>query len=150
MSIVAALLILAAAPSTEADSVAIKTLVGEFRNAVEKGDLPKLEQTFWPDAVVFEHGGVDRSAAAFVNQHMGSHLKTMKIKWLDEENLGRSEGTMAYVAQRALLETTEKNAAKKAPHTFTFVFRKKDGAWKIAHLHWSIGKAEASGGDAGK
>lgn len=146
------LFLLAATPAPDADSAAIKQLVASFRQSVEKGDTKALSETFWPDAVVFEHGGVDRSASAFVNDHVSGHLKTMKFKWTDEENLGRSEGTLAYVAQRAVLETTEKGATKRAPHTFTFVFRKKDGTWKIAHLHWSIGKSEAvaSSPDAGR
>lgn len=148
MTLLLVLALLNSNPTPDADSQGIKTLVAAFREGVQKGDAAAVSATFWPDAVVFEHGGVDRSAKAFVDEHLAAHFKTMKLKWVDEENLGRSEGAMAYVAQRAVLETTEKGATKKAPHTFTFVFRKRDGAWKIAHLHWSIGKSESVGSSA--
>lgn len=151
MSTAFLLLLLAANPSPEADSAAIKQLVTTFRQSVEKGDTQALMGSFWPDAVVFKSGTLDRSAEAFITKDLGTRFKTTKFKWIDEENLGRSEGTIAYVAQRAVLETTEKAGTKSAQHTFTFLFRRKDGAWKIAHLHWSTGKAEpVKAPDAGR
>lgn len=130
----------AAPPSAEQDSQAIKALVSSFREGMQKGDGAALVAVFWPDAAVFRQGSVDRSAKAFVNERLATELKTAKFKWLEEENLGRSDGPMAFVAQRAVLES----GGKAAPHTFTFVFRKRDGAWKVAHLHWSSGKAVAA------
>ncbi|MBI3181672.1 MAG: nuclear transport factor 2 family protein [Myxococcales bacterium] len=124
-----------------ADEEAIRKLVDAFRVACEREDEAALLGLFWPEANVFEHGGVDRTAEAFVKEHMAPHFKEMSLRWLEEESSGRSEGAMAYVAQRAKLEIREADGPPKhAYNTFTFVLRKRQGAWKISHLHWSLGR----------
>ena len=132
------------------DESAIRKVIGEFRIAVEAKDAKKLGELFWPEAVVFEHGSVDKTASDFVGKHMVPHFKVLSFKWLDEENSGRADVPLAYVAQRATLEVREATGAvKHVPNTFTFVLRKKDAAWRIAHLHWSLGKGVAAVKDGG-
>ncbi|MFL5321923.1 MAG: YybH family protein [Myxococcaceae bacterium] len=122
--------VLAASP--DADSDAIRQVVSEFRVAVEKQDTAALQALFNKDAVIFEDG-TKRSVAELA--------LSRPMKWADEQNTGRSEGPLAYVAQAAQVDV---GGGKQLTALFTFVLRKKDGAWKIAHLHWSNGAVTAS------
>lgn len=118
---------LAAAPATDGDAAAIKQLVSGFRTSVEKQDGKALSALFFPDAVIF----LDGDEAKLETLPLSA-----KLKWTNEANAGRSEGPLAYVAQRAEIQVD----GKKTAQTFTFVMRKREGVWKIAHLHWSRGR----------
>lgn len=133
------------------DEEALRKVLDSFRTAVEQEDAGALLELFWPEANVFEHGGVDRTAQAFVKEHMEPHFRQMDLRWVEEESSGRSEGNLAYVAQRSLVEVRQgKEPPRRSHHTFTFLLRKKEGAWKIAHLHWSLGKPQPVQADGGR
>lgn len=137
-------------PKPGPDEAAIKRLVDSFRQAVERERPAELLSLFWPEALVFEHGEVDRSARQFVEQRMALRFRQLDLRWVGEENSGRVESAMAYVAQRARIEARiGGEAPARAEHTFTFVLRKKEGGWRIAHLHWSVGEPAPAPPDGG-
>ena len=139
---------LCAAPATphSADEQDIKKVVSAFRAAVETQNGVELKGLFWPDALVFENGVVSRSADEFIHERMEPLFKELAFKWVDEENSGRADVPLAYVAHLATIEVREgAGPARRAVNALTFVLRKRDQVWKISHLQWSSGKSKPVG-----
>lgn len=115
------------------DTDAIKDVVSRFREGVEASDPSRVKELFWADAVVFLDGAPSASARDFLEVQLPVRLKKHKLKWLSEQNTGRAENGLAYVAQAAQVE----DGSKKTTHALTFVLRKREGAWRIQHLSWA-------------
>ncbi len=104
----------------------IKEVVSGVRAALEAGDEAKLSGLLWPDATVFS-GGVNFKG-----------LLDRKLRWISEDNTGRAEGTLAYVAQRAVVEEAGSDGGTRGLVVgVTFVLRQKEGRWRVQHLHWT-------------
>src|SRR6478752_1012214 len=108
------LLALCAAPADNADSEAIRKTVSSFREAAQAQDTAALKALFSPDAVIFQDG---------VKKAPGELQLSRQIKWTKEENTGRSEGPLAYVAQAAVVDV---GGGKQLTSLFTFVLRRRD------------------------
>src|SRR3954469_6675562 len=89
------LLAFVAAAPADNDSESIRQVVSSFREAVEKQDAAAMQGLFIPEAIVFEDG-VKKSPAQL--------SASRPMKWTNEQNSGRSEGPLAYVAQAATLD----------------------------------------------
>lgn len=119
-----------------ADEKQIRSAVESFRVALEQNKPDALTDLFWPDALVFEDGQLVKSPAELV-AHVKQRLARGSVRWVDEKNVGRSDGPLAFVAQLAKVKEKSKGGEKAGTYALTFVLRRRNGEWRISHLHWS-------------
>ena len=118
---------------------AVRAAVDAYHQAFERKDTAALEKLFHPDLLVFEGGGVDRGAKAYLEHHLGPELKELK-SWTNTgmEIQVQVEGAMAYATCAFTYEAAFTNGKmSRGKATESLVLVKADGGWRIRHLHWS-------------
>jgi len=110
-----------------------------FQAALNVGN-PDLARSLLDDAVlIFEGGGVERSA----DEYAGHHMKA-DMKFLQAMNIERSEhqvlvyGKTAVSMSRTKVSGTYEDKAISYEGMETLVLTtQENGVWKIVHIHWS-------------
>lgn len=113
-------------------------LVIEFHNALENGDAKRVRELLDDDILIFEGGGVERSADQYSSHHMISDmafLKAIDIKTLEQQI--KINGDSAVAMSRSKMKGNYKDKEIDIESMETMVMNKKNGQWKITHLHWS-------------
>ena len=90
------------------------------------------------DVIIFEGGGIERSAEEYANHHMLSDMKYLAaIESKKLEHQVFISGDMAYSISRSKTSGTYKD--KKVDYTGmeTMTLKSTDSGWKITHIHWS-------------
>ena len=129
-------------PLSEADRVAIRSVLEQQRDAWNAGDVERFMDGYEQSpSIVFTSGGE-------IRRGYDETLQRYKAKYADDEAMGHLEFTdievrplgseSAVVLGRwALTETPQ------AGHgVFSLVFVRTDGAWRIVHDHTSAGPAD--------
>lgn len=130
----------AAAQSADTDTAAVKTVLSNYKAALEKLDLTGVEALFAPDNQVVESGKVEGGYADYRDHHIGpelGHFKTFKFS--DYTVAVRLEGPIALATEtyRYTIMLKDKPEPIERQGVATSVLKKTDGQWKIVSTHSS-------------
>ncbi len=119
------------------DTVAAKT-VQAFHAAISNADEIRARSLLDNAVLIFEGGGVERSADQYASHHMKSDLAfmaNMKITVLEQQV--NQKGELAIAVSRTQLQGQHKGKDIDMTSMETMALEKKNGQWKIVHIHWS-------------
>lgn len=113
-------------------------VVDAFHRALQAGDQDAAAALVASDALIYESGGAERSKAEYASHHLPADTAfAAAAKRTVTRRSGHADGDTAWIAT----ESTTTGAYKGRPinnrSTETMVLRREDGAWRIAHIHWS-------------
>ncbi|MBU3018232.1 nuclear transport factor 2 family protein [Paraglaciecola agarilytica] len=112
--------------------------VSLFHQALRTGDKKTARALLADDVIIFEGGGVERSADEYASHHMLSDMKYLAAiasKQLEHQVFTNDD--MAYSISRS--KTTGTYKGKKVDNTGmeSMTLKNTDSGWKITHIHWS-------------
>jgi len=113
-------------------------VVMQFHQALQGGDKSKARGFLADDVIIYEGGRVERSADDYANHHMLADMKylaQLKVEILEHEV--REVGETAYSISKTKLTGEFQGKDVKSEGMESMILMKKNGKWKIAHIHWS-------------
>lgn len=129
-------------PARAADSAAVRTVLSQYKSAVERLDAKGTERLFTGDSQVFENGGVEGSYANYLAKHLGPELGHFKsFKFSDYKVDVRFEGPVALTTEtyNYRIETAKGEIVERRG-VATSVLKKVGRDWKILSTHGSSRK----------
>ena len=118
-------------------------VVDRFHAALARGDTDAAVALLADDVLIFESGGVERSKAEYAAHHLGADAKfAQAVPRSVTSRFGAAIGDVAWVATEGRTTGTYGGRPIDSLSTETMVLRKGPTGWKIAHIHWSSGKAK--------
>ena len=129
-----------------ADSAAVRTVLSQYKTAVERLDAKGTERLFTGDSQIFENGGVEGSYANYLAKHLGPELGHFKsFKFSDYKVDVRFEGPVALTTETYNYRIeTEKGEIVERRGVATSVLKKVGRDWKILSTHGSSRKPKGS------
>ena len=113
-------------------------VVTQFHKAIKLGNKKKARYVLDDNVLIFEGGRVERTADEYANHHMLSDMKyAEKLKTEVLEHKVKIVGDMAYSVSRTKLTGQYKGSYINKEGMESMVLLKKEGRWKISHIHWS-------------
>lgn len=112
--------------------------VKQFHMAQESGDKEMVLKLLSDDVMIFEGGGIERSARQYASHHMGSDMKFLSHMTITtKEHHVKVHGDMAVSMSKSHLKGTykDKDYDRESMETMTLI--KENGQWRINHIHWS-------------
>lgn len=119
------------------DAAAVRTVLSEYKNAIERLDAKGTERLFTPDSEIFETGGTEGTYANYLSHHLGPELAAFKsFKFSDYKVSVRFEGPVALATEtyRYRIEPKTGDVAERVG-VATSVLKKVGGGWKIISMH---------------
>lgn len=116
--------------------------VDAFHAALKRGDSKAVTTLLARDALIFEAGHIERSAAEYAGGHLAgdaAHAAKTVTVTLARQCLITS--AQAVIMSESL--TTVDGRADPRIGTETMVLTKQPAGWQIAHIHWSSRKLPA-------
>ena len=113
-------------------------VVMQFHQALQGGDKSKARGFLADDVIIYEGGRVERSADDYANHHMLADMKylaQLKVEILEHEV--REVGETAYSLSKTKLTGEFQGKDVKSEGMESMILMKKNGKWKIVHIHWS-------------
>ena len=113
-------------------------VVMQFLQAIQGGDKSKARGFLADDVIIYEGGRVERSADDYANHHMLADMKylaQLKVEILEHEV--REMGETAYSISKTKLTGEFQGKDVKSEGMESMILMKKNGKWKIVHIHWS-------------
>ena len=126
----------AAAPAPAAQTEVAAVLEG-YRAAVEALDGPAATAFFWPEAQVYEQGGVEGRFSDYLAHHLGAFSA---FSFQDHRVEATVVGDIAYATETYRYRIAFKDAARAPVErrgVATSVLERRDGVWKIIRYHSS-------------
>ena len=125
-------------PSNSGADTDAGKVITQFHKAIKKGYQKKARSLLDDNAIIFEGGKVERSADDYANHHMISDMKYLaKIHTEVLEHSVKVVGDTAYSMSRTKSTGQYKGKYINSEGMESMVLLKKEGKWKIAHIHWS-------------
>lgn len=113
-----------------------------FHAALVEGNRERAMELVDPQAAFYESGHVERSLEEYASGHMANDMKfaaTSKRTVLAQQV--REVGNVATIwRETETAMTTPRGTPVKMPGLETAVMEKKDGKWRLVHVHWSSGR----------
>jgi len=119
------------------DSAAAQAVI-QFHSALQSGNENMARKLLADDILIYEGGGIERSAEEYANHHMKAdmkYLKNLKVKLLEHQVM--VFGNMAYSTARTLMQGEYNGKNINSNGMETIVLQKINGEWLITHIHWS-------------
>ena len=113
--------------------------VDAFHAALKRGDSKAVTALLAPDALIFEAGHIERSAA----EYAGGHLAGDAAHAAKTVTVPVARQCLITPAQAVIMSestTTADGRADPRIGTDTMVLTKLSEGWQIAHIHWSSRK----------
>lgn len=129
-----------------ADEAAVRSVLAEYKSAIEKLDATGTERLFTVDSTIFETGGVEGNYINYLAKHLGPELGHFKsFKFSDYKADVRFEGPVAIATEtyNYRIEPKQGEVALRRG-VATSVLKKIDGQWKILSMHNSARKPKGS------
>lgn len=120
-----------------AEEAAVKSVLSQYKSAIEKLDSAGTEQLFTAESAIFETGGVEGTYANYLAHHLGPELKEFKsFRFSDYKVDVRFEGPVAVATEsyKYRIETKSGEVVERLG-VATSVLRKENGRWKILMMH---------------
>ncbi|EAQ95793.2 YybH family protein [Congregibacter litoralis] len=113
-------------------------VVKAFHAALNEGSSDSVLMALDSHVSIFEGGGVDRTAIEYVSGHMIADFEFMSgvDSSVLEHRVYESE-EMAFSVTRTKYVGAYEGEPVNYTGVETLVLKKKDGIWKINHIHWS-------------
>ena len=125
------------------DEDAVKLVLKQYANAVEKLDVTGTEKLFTADSKVFESGGSEGTYAHYLEHHLGPEFKEFKsFKYSDYKVDVKVDGNYAFSTEtyNYVIVVAKDNTEVKRKGVATSVLKKINGEWKIMISHNSSRK----------
>ena len=119
------------------DAAAVRSVLAQYKSAIERLDATGTEKLFAADSTVFETGGVEGSYSNYLAKHLGPELGHFKsFKFSDYKVDVRFEGPIALATETYNYSIEPKTGAvAKRRGVATSVLKKVNGQWKILTMH---------------
>lgn len=119
------------------DNDAARTVVA-FHAAINAGDALKVKNMLDQAVLIFEGGGVERSAEEYAGHHLKADIAfLMKMTVTLVEHQVRVSENMAVSMSRSRLIGKYNDKDIDINTMETIALRKVNKQWKIVHIHWS-------------
>ena len=125
------------------DSKAVKNVLKQYSNAVEKLDVTGTEKLFTTDSKIFESGGSEGNYAHYLEHHLVPEFKEFKsFKYSDYKADVKVDGNYAFATEtyNYTIIIAKDNTEVKRKGVSTSVLKKVKGEWKIMVSHNSSRK----------
>ena len=119
-----------------------------FETVLYASDLDAAERLFAGESSVFESGSVEGTWQHYREHHLGPEIdaiSSFSIIKKDSEVLTSVDGSLAVVVwpiEYTIVLNDERTIRSNG--TVTFVLARKEGHYRIRHLHWSSRRAPSS------
>ena len=113
-------------------------VVDAFHAALKRGDLAAARGCLMDDALIFEGGAVERSAAEYAAHHLPADAKFAAVtEQAITSRRGDGDGQTAWVLTEGQTTGTWREKPVDSVTTETMILRKSAAGWRIQHIHWS-------------
>jgi uncharacterized protein (TIGR02246 family) len=138
-------------PSAPADPAAaevqaIRSVLAQYKAAIERLDARGTEQLFTANSAIFETGGVEGTYANYLAHHLGPELHEFKaFKFSDykvDVHLLGPAAAHAIETYKYRIDT-KKGEVHERLGVATSVLKKENGRWKVVMMHNSGRKPRA-------
>lgn len=113
-------------------------VVTQFHDALKKGDEKLAKSLLADNVLIYEGGGIERSAAEYASHHLKAdmqYLSGLEVKLLEHQV--KVVENMAYSTARSLMTGEFQGKNIKSQTMETILLTKINGTWLISHIHWS-------------
>ncbi len=119
------------------DLAAVRSVLAQYKSAIERLDATGTEKLFTADSTVFETGGVEGTYSNYLAKHLGPELGHFKsFKFSDYKVDVRFEGPIALATETYNYRIEPKTGAvAQRRGVATSVLKKINGQWKILTMH---------------
>lgn len=127
----------AATQTPRTDEAAVRSVLSQYKSAIERLDATGTERLFSADSAIFETGGVEGTYANYLAHHLGPELKEFKsFRFSDYKVDVRLEGPVALATEsyKYRIETNKGEVVERLG-VATSVLKKENGQWKILSMH---------------
>lgn len=125
----------AAAQTPEAE---VRAAVAEYNRAMVEKDLPALKALLAPDIVLYEHSVRNIGLDDVWEHHLRPEVagfENMKAEFTDLRVSATTD--MALITRQYSIQATMNGRPIDARGNETMVWVRRDGAWRVAHIHYS-------------
>lgn len=123
---------------TRPDEAAVRAAVETYNRAFTSKDLSTLKALLTPDIVLYEHSVRNVGLDDVWENHLRPEVTEFENATAEFSDLRVSAtAEMALVLRQYRIQATMKGRAIDARGNETMVWVKRDGAWKVAHIHYS-------------
>lgn len=113
-------------------------VVRAFHTALKNQDAEKARSFLADDVTIVEGSRIERSANEYASHHMRSDMKF--VSTLSAEPIEHTVKQVGSVATSLYVSDVTTASGKQYRSLESIVLSKRDGQWKIAHIHWSTDK----------
>ena len=134
-----------AAFAQNSDKEALKTVLNNYKKAIEKLDTTGVENLFVKDSKVYEQASDEGTIGHYLEHHLGPELKEFKsFSFSDYKVDVTVAGEYAFSTETYIYTIIIAKDAKeiKSQGVATSVLRKTKDGWKIVQTHSSFRKAK--------
>ena len=121
------------------DDAAVKGVIQQFQQALERHDVAAIEPLVAPDVVVLENGHRNDGWTDFRDNHLIPEFKepVAPSKWEFVKVVSSSEMAWGYTKQT--IDTTGKDGKREGYLVWSaYVLQKAGSSWKVVLLDWSV------------
>lgn len=128
---------IAQVPTADTKEAAVRTVLSQFRAAIERLDASGTERLFAPDSTIFETGRVEGSYANYLAHHLGPELAAFKsfhhsnyrVQIHFEGPLALATETYTYRIETMKGQLAERHGVASS------ILKTIGGEWKILLMH---------------
>lgn len=134
----ALILALAAPAQAQSPEAEVRAAVAEYNRAMVQKDLPALKALLAPDIVLYEHSVRNLGLNDVWEHHLRPEVEAFentKAEFTDVRVT--ASPAMALVTRQYSIQATMKGRPIDARGNETMVWVRRDGAWRVAHIHYS-------------
>ena len=120
------------------DADAVKAVLKQYSNAVEKLDVTGTEILFAADSKIYESGGSEGTYAHYLEHHLGPEFKEFKSFIYNDYKVDvEVDGNYAFATEtyNYVIILAKDNSEVKRKGVATSVLKKIKGEWKIMISH---------------
>ena len=132
------LVITARAATAQTPEAAVRAAVDEYNRAMQAKDLSALRALLAPDIVLYEHSVRNIGVEDVWEHHLKpevSAFENMRAAFTDVRVSATPD--MALVTRQYSIQATMNGKLIDANGNETMVWVRRDGAWRVAHIHYS-------------
>ena len=114
--------------------------VDNFHAALKRGDGKAALALLDDKLVVFESGGAELSKAEYQAMHLYADMEfTKAVEEITTRRSGHASGNIAWVETEGRTSGKFRDKDVDRATTETMILKRRGGAWRIVHIHWSSG-----------
>lgn len=139
--LVALFCLAALAPATaQSPEDGARAAIAAFERGLAERKLALIEQVVAPDLVVLENGERNDGWADFRDNHLVAEMQEPAPAGAKTELLRiKAAADMAWAYSRMTFASTRRGQKREVTVWSAYVLERRDGAWKIVLLDWSVG-----------